>query len=216
MNKSFLIADVKAVDTEEPSGGFEAVISAPTLDRDGEVIAAGAFAAKSPLPESIPIHINHEFDVEKVVGRAVPYYDGDILKVKGVFDADERSQLVRSKVMSGSVNRMSVGFMGASKETKDGIQTITAAELLEASFVSVSSNREAAVLAVKGLTCPTCAARAAADGEEEKSVDGEDAPGADPAVESSREDAPGAGGDDEQQHLELRAYALRLLAGSVT
>jgi len=61
------------------------------------------------------------------------------------------------------------------------------------------------------------AATAAASDETEKSVDGEDVTGADQkTVESTREDAPGAGGDDEQQQMELRAHALRLIAGSVT
>jgi HK97 family phage prohead protease len=147
--KSFVIAEVKTLDTAAPHGEFEAILSAPTLDRDGEVVAPGAFTKAGPLPESIPIHINHQFDVEKVVGRGVPYYDGELLKVRGVFDPDERSQLVRAKVASGSVNRMSVGFMSAVREVKDGTPTVTAAELLEASFVSVPSNREAAVLAVK-------------------------------------------------------------------
>lgn len=149
MNKSFVIAEVKTLDTTTPHGEFEAILSAPTLDRDGEVVAPGAFTKAGPLPDSIPIHINHQFDVEKVVGRGVPYYDGELLKVRGTFDPDERSQLVRAKVTSGSVNRMSVGFVGASREVKDGVPTVLAAELLEASFVSVPSNREAAVLAVK-------------------------------------------------------------------
>jgi hypothetical protein len=47
---------------------------------------------------------------------------------------------------------MSVGFMAASREDRDGIPHITKAELLEASFVSVPSNREAAILAVKAAT----------------------------------------------------------------
>lgn len=149
MNKSFVIAEVKTIETDAPHGEFEAILSAPTLDRDGEIVAPGAFTKAGPLPGSIPIHINHQFDVEKVVGRGIPFYDGELLKVRGMFDPDERSQLVRAKVASGSVNRMSVGFMGATREVKEGVPTVTAAELLEASFVSVPSNREAAVLAVK-------------------------------------------------------------------
>lgn len=137
--------EIKAVDNAtNPDGEFEAILSMPTLDRDGEIIDPKAFA---PLPESIPIHKFHAFD--EPVATAYPFYDGDVLKARGVFDPDADAQEFRKKV-GRSVGFMSVGFMEATRVTaEDGTPHVTKAELLEASFVSIPSNREAAILAVK-------------------------------------------------------------------
>jgi HK97 family phage prohead protease len=138
---------VKATDAEG-NGEFEAILSAPTRDRDGEVIDPKAF---EPLPESIVIHTDHVFGVSTAVARAVPYYEGDLLKAKGYFGSDATSQAVRQKLLDGIITTMSVGFMNAKRTVKDGVPHITSGELLEASFVSVPSNREAQVLAAKSL-----------------------------------------------------------------
>lgn len=161
MHKRHALFEVKAV-TEEGSdenGEFEAILSVPVLDRDNEVIDAGAF---EPLPASIPVHAFHDFD--EPVGVAVPTYADGVLTARGVFDPDAESQRIRSKV-GRSIGFMSVGFMDAERETKDGIDHITKAELLEASFVSVPSNREAAILAVKSANSKAGARNSTADSE---------------------------------------------------
>lgn len=144
MNKTFALVEVKAAETDDPNGAFEAILSVPTLDRDGEVIDAKAF---DPLPASIPVHAFHDFS--DPIGRGVPIYEGDSLYLRGVFASTPRAQEIRSLVAEGIVASMSVGFMGASRSEKDGVPHITRAELLEGSFVSVPSNREAAVLVAK-------------------------------------------------------------------
>lgn len=131
------------VDSGDPNGEFEAILSVPTVDRDGEIIDAKAF---EPLPESIPIHAFHDFNAPVAVAN--PYYDGDVLMARGVFDPDAEAQTIRAKV-GRSIGFMSVGFMGTTRIDVDGTPHITKAELLEASFVSVPSNRQAAILAVK-------------------------------------------------------------------
>ncbi len=144
MDKLIALFEVKTVvDSGDPNGEFEAILSVPTVDRDGEVIDAKAF---EPLPESIPIHAFHDFHAPVAV--AMPFYDGDILKARGVFDPDAEAQTIRAKV-GRSIGFMSVGFMGTTRTDVDGVPHITKAELLEASFVSVPSNRQAAILAVK-------------------------------------------------------------------
>lgn len=135
--------EVKAVDSANPDGEFEAILSMPTLDRDGEVIDARAF---EPLPETIPVHKFHDFNSPVAIAR--PYYDGDVLKASGTFDPDPDAQTIRAKV-GRSIGYMSVGFMDAKRSDVDGVPHITKAELLEASFVSVPSNRQAAILAAK-------------------------------------------------------------------
>ena len=164
--KRHALFEVKAV-TEEGSdenGEFEAILSVPVLDRDNEVIDAGAF---EPLPSSIPVHAFHDFD--EPVGVAVPTYTDGVLTARGVFDPDAESQRIRSKV-GRSIGFMSVGFMDAERETKDGIDHITRAELLEASFVSVPSNREAAILAVKSAHTKAGSRNSASDAARLQSI----------------------------------------------
>jgi hypothetical protein len=143
MEKRVALFEVKALDEADPHGEFEAILSVPTIDRDGEVVDARCF---EPLPTEIPIHKFHDFS--SPVATAVPFYDGDVLKARGWFDPDPDSQAIRAKV-GRSIRFMSVGFMAATRSDVDGVPHISKAELLEASFVSVPSNREAAVLAVK-------------------------------------------------------------------
>ena len=147
MKKSYAFAAVKSLDSENPNGEFEVVLSAATVDRDGEVIEARAFER---LPESIPFHAFHDF--HDPIGRGVPFYDGDVLKARGVYASTPRAQEIRTLVAEGIIGHTSVGFMGASrKDGEDGIPHITSGELLEGSFVSVPSNREAAVLMAKSF-----------------------------------------------------------------
>ncbi len=142
----YALAEVKAVEGESPNGEFEVVLSMPTLDRDDEVIDVKAF---DPLPESIPFHAFHDF--AQPIGRAVPVYDGDRLVARGYYASTPDAQVIRAKVSEGIIGHTSVGFMTPKREVKDGKAHIVKAELLEGSFVSVPSNREAAVLAAKSF-----------------------------------------------------------------
>lgn len=149
MNKTFAVAEVKALEGENPNGEFEVILSAPTLDRDGEVIDAKAF---EPLPEHITFDIDHGLSTATTVGSGTPYYDGDLLKVKGSFSSRPLAQELRSMVQEGHIRTTSVAFMKPKREMKDGIPHIVKAELLNGAFVAVPSNREAAVLAVKSFS----------------------------------------------------------------
>lgn len=140
------IATVKDVASTSTSGEFEIVMSTDSVDRDGEVIVKGAF---DPLPESIPVHAFHNFD--DPIGRAVPAYDEQGRLVgKGFYASTPRAQEIRQLVADGVIGHTSVGFMAAERSSKnDGPVEITSGELLEVSFVSVPSNRDARVLAAK-------------------------------------------------------------------
>lgn len=147
MKKTYAFAEVKEAAGEHPNGEFEVILSAATLDRDGEVIDARAF---EPLPESIPFHAFHDF--HDPIGRGTPFYDGDVLKAKGVYASTARAQEIRTLVAEGIIGHTSVGFMAADrKDADDGTPHITRGELLEGSFVSVPSNRQAEVLMAKSL-----------------------------------------------------------------
>lgn len=153
-HKSFGIVDVdiKATTDEEgiADGMFEAILSAPTLDRDGEVIDALAF---EPLPEHLTIDIDHGMTVGTTVGSGTPYYEDGVLKFRGTFSSIPRAQEVRTLVTEGHIRKMSVAFMNALRETDpdDERPHIRRAELLNAAIVPIPSNREASILAAKAL-----------------------------------------------------------------
>lgn len=147
---------VKAVaDSKAAAGEFEAVLSAPTLDRDGEIVDPKAF---EPLPARIPIDHDHAMSVLGTIGSGEPFYDGDLLKIRGTFASTPTAQEVRALVTEGHVTTMSVAFMNAKRETKDGVPHVVRAELLNAGIVCIPSNREAAITGAKRLASTTGAA----------------------------------------------------------
>jgi len=146
--KMFALAEVKAVEDAEgdPNGEFDVILSAPTLDRDGEVIDAKVF---EPLPDHITFDIDHGMSTATTVGSGKPFYDGDVLRVKGTYSSIPRAQEVRTLVREGHIRTTSVAFMGAVREEKDGVPHIVSAELLNGAFVPIPSNRESVVLDAK-------------------------------------------------------------------
>jgi hypothetical protein len=145
--KMFALGEVKTVeDSEDPNGEFDVILSAPTLDRDGEVLDAKIF---EPLPDHITFDIDHGMSTATTVGSGTPFYEGDVLRVKGAFSSIPRAQEVRTLVREGHIRTTSVAFMGAEREDKDGITHIVKAELLNGAFVAIPSNRDALVLSAK-------------------------------------------------------------------
>ena len=145
--KMFALGEVKAVEDEtEPNGSFDVILSSPTLDRDGEVIDSKVF---EPLPDHITFDIDHGMSTATTVGSGTPFYDGDVLRVKGTYSSIPRAQEVRTLVREGHIRTTSVAFMSAKREEKDGVQHITRAELLNGAFVPIPSNRESVVLSAK-------------------------------------------------------------------
>lgn len=136
--------------TSGDDGSFEVILSAPTLDRDGEVVDAKAF---EPLPTHITFDTDHSMTVDSVVGSGVPYYAEDgTLRVKGTFASDARSQVVRQKVADGHIRTTSVTFMAAKREKDEkGVPHVVSAELLNGTFTPIPSNRESVVLTAKSI-----------------------------------------------------------------
>lgn len=147
--KMFALGEVKAVEDAggDPNGEFDVILSAPTLDRDGEVIDARVF---EPLPGHITFDIDHGMSTATTVGSGVPEYTSDgRLRVKGTYSSIPRAQEVRTLVREGHIRTTSVAFMGAVREEKDGVPHIVKAELLNGAFVPIPSNRESVVLSAK-------------------------------------------------------------------
>ena len=145
--KQYLMGEVKAADDDGPNGSFEVILSAPTLDRDGEVIEGRAF---DPLPDHITFDIDHGMSVATTVGSGAPTYnDAGQLVVRGTYSSIARAQEVRTLVKEGHIRTTSVAFMSPVREQKDGVTHITRAELLNGAFVPIPSNRESVVLSAK-------------------------------------------------------------------
>jgi hypothetical protein len=130
-------------------GSFEVILSAPTLDRDGDTLAPDEW--KQPLPEHITFDIDHGMNVASTVGSGVPRIDEETgnLIVAGTYSSLPRAQEVRTLVNEGHIRTTSVAFM-TEKTKKDG-KTVATRELLNGAFVAVPSNREALVLSSKGM-----------------------------------------------------------------
>lgn len=138
-----------AVIKSKDSGGFTAVASSGSIDRDGEIVAPYAF---DPLPASVPVHLDHSFSAANVVARAVPRYDAaGRLLLDAKYGSDPESQLVRTKVLDGLIDSMSVFFIHAEYDRTASVPTIVKGELMSVDLVSIPSNRDALILSAKSL-----------------------------------------------------------------
>lgn len=133
--------------TDRGAGSFTAVASTGNMDRDGEVIVAGAFT----FPDSVPVHLDHDMRASNVVARARPYYQGGRLMIDATFGSDEHAQAARLKVAEGLIDSVSVVFLPIEKREVKGVPTIFAAELLSVDLVSIPSNRDARILSSRSL-----------------------------------------------------------------
>jgi HK97 family phage prohead protease len=156
--------------TKAPNGSFEAVLSVPVKDRDGEVVDAGAF---NPLPPHMPIDLDHAMTVEKTVASGRPFYDGDVLKFEGTYASHPLAQMVRSLVDEGHIRTMSVAYMNGRYEIdeKDGLPHLRSAELLNAGIVGIPANREALITASKSFTEEVVEAVVAPETKQPDSID---------------------------------------------
>lgn len=142
------LADIApaADDAESATGKFDVILSAETLDRDGDELKSAEW--KLPLPDHITFDTDHGMSVATTVGSGVPFIHEDgTLRVSGTYSSIPRAQEVRTLVNEGHIRTTSVAFMTekASKAAGGTVQR----ELLNGAFVAVPSNREAVVLSSK-------------------------------------------------------------------
>lgn len=136
-------ASVSTVESENPNGEFEVILSTEAKDRDNENLWADEW--KQPLPERIHIDGDHGRSLDKTVGSAIPRLDGNRLVAKGTFASTPYAQMVRQLVNEGHINSLSVTYSESKSEKGEGVQR----ELLNAAFVAIPANPEAVVLASK-------------------------------------------------------------------
>lgn len=137
-------AQIHAAEDDSPHGSFEAIISTPALDRDGDRLAPDGW--KTPLPEHIPVSVDHKMTADSIVGSGRPYLDRDgSLRIRGTFASTDLGQTVRSLVNSGHLRTLSVEFL----EQRGAKSAAPQRELVGCSLVYLPSNREATVLSSK-------------------------------------------------------------------
>jgi hypothetical protein len=159
IKKDAAIANIGA-DDEFP-GRFQVILSAPTLDRDGDTLLPDEW--KQPLPDHITFDIDHGMSVATTVGSGAPHIDDQgRLIVDGTYSSLPRAQETRTLVNEGHIRTTSVAFMTEKSQQKDGA-TVVKRELLNGAFVAIPSNREALVLNSKSLAAKAGARNSASD-----------------------------------------------------
>lgn len=192
-------------------GSFHVILSSPTRDRDGDTLLPGEW--KQPLPEHITFDVDHGMSVASTVGSGRPSIDpatGNLL-VEGTWSSLPRAQEVRTLVREGHVRTTSVAFISERSE-KGGARSVVR-EVLNGAFVSIPSNREAVVLAVKQLQAKAGARNSAADaGMIQQLHDLSTALGATCAQEDPGDTAKGGAhlADDSAATVALRARIVSL------
>jgi len=132
---------------DKPFGGFTAIASTPSLDRDGDRLASDEWI--TPLPDHITIDSDHGMSVGTTIGSARPYFNEDgQLMIDASFSSIERAQEVRTLIREGHVRTVSVAFL-TDRSKKDGTPR---RELLNVGVVAIPSNRDAVILDAKGGT----------------------------------------------------------------
>lgn len=157
-------ATIQNVGADAGPGEFEVILSAPTLDRDGDTLLPEEW--KQPLPSHITFDMDHGMSVASTVGSGVPSIDpatGNLI-VRGTYSSLPRAQEVRTLVNEGHIRTTSVAFMTEKSQQKDG-HTVVQRELLNGAFVAIPSNREAVVLNSKTLGVKRGARNSATDAE---------------------------------------------------
>jgi hypothetical protein len=144
-----MAAAVQPVESDNPNGEFQLILSKDNTDRDGDNLWADQWM--HPLPPKIHMDSDHAWarheSVPMTVGSGAPSIDSDgNMIVKGVYAGTPHAQMTRQLVNEGHIWQASVSYMD--HELPDGS---IVRELLNGTFTGVPANPEAVVLASKGM-----------------------------------------------------------------
>ena len=138
-------AQIRPVDSTNPNGEFDLILSDESLDRDGENLWADEW--RTPLPDHLHGDTDHAWSngagVEKTAGSGVPRLENNELRVRGTYAGTEHGQLTRQLVNEGHVRNASVSYIEHKKGGK------IERELLNFTFTGVPANPNAKILSSK-------------------------------------------------------------------
>lgn len=141
------LATIEESDSGNPNGGFTAVLSTPSMDRDGDTLKRTEWI--EPLPPRLPLDADHGMTVADTIGSFTPYFDdAGRLMMDATFASTPKAQEVRTLIKEGHISTVSVAFMNDKTAQKDGKPH---RELLNAGVVAIPSNRDAVILESKAL-----------------------------------------------------------------
>ena len=141
-------ATVTPVESENPNGEFDVILSTNDLDRDGDNLNPDEW--KQPLPEHITFDSDHGMSVATTVGSGKPFInDAGQLQVRGTYASTDHAQNTRKLVSEGHIRNVSVAYLERKAKSKDAKPE---RELLNGAFVAVPANPKAVVLASKSVT----------------------------------------------------------------
>lgn len=143
--RKWLTATIESKDTGGDTGGFEAILSTPETDRDGESIDVKSWGE---LPASIPVNLDHDTTVNGLIGSGVPRVEDGVVKLSVTFASTPEAQKARTLVNEGHVKSTSVEFLRRSKTDEKGVKT-TSREMIGAAVTNYPSNTGAVILSSK-------------------------------------------------------------------
>ena len=146
------------VDTDR--GEFTAIAAAYSVDRQGEAIRPGAFAATieawKASGKDIPLHWDHKASAESIIGSVDPATMRETdegLYVEGQLDLED-SELAREAWRSLKRNRigLSFGFLTTdSGDREDGVRELRVIDLFEITLTGTPANSDTRVLSAKSV-----------------------------------------------------------------
>jgi hypothetical protein len=130
---------------EKPYGGFKAIASDESRDRDQENLYLNEWI--TPLPDHITIDTDHGMSVATTVGSAKPYFEGNEMWIDASFSSIERAQEVRTLILEGHIKTVSVAAL-VDRSKKSGVPK---RELLNVGIVAIPANRNAIIFDAKSV-----------------------------------------------------------------
>lgn len=126
------------------NGTFEVVATTEGIDRDGEILLVSGWDFTNFMKNPIILWGHNYYEMDAIIGAVTELVQEDArVIVRGVFANTEAGQTARQLYDDGILKTVSVGFIPKEKQGN----TITKAELLEVSFVSIPANPDAMSLA---------------------------------------------------------------------
>jgi len=141
------------------AGGYIAVLSDNSIDRDGEIVGTNALNKVARLQVGkVPILLNHDNKIENLVGEWVnrrmeskSNHTAFVAEPK-FYMSNPKAQFIKGLLDDGAECGISIGAKVNDTEVQKinghDVTVYTDIELLEASFVAIPSNRHGAAMAV--------------------------------------------------------------------
>src|SRR5512132_3758314 len=137
-----------ATTTATDLGEFTAIAAAYSVDRQGERIAAGAFADTiqrwATSGKTVPLHWNHKAEPDNIIGSINTMKEpSEGLLVAGQLDIEESetAREVWRSVKRGRVS-LSFGFLVKTAHDEDDIHVLDEVDLFEVSIVAAPANED--------------------------------------------------------------------------